>query len=387
MRDRVGITAVCRVTAWIAMIVLGVAVASASGATWSVDNVPLPPSIGAQLEAVSCPSASACTAVGYTLQSGRTLAERWNGRSWVHQPSPNPLPGHGGTLSGVSCPSSSSCVAVGSDGSGDRTLVERWTGARWSIVETGHAGSLDAVSCPTTHACVAVGSDAEYSYCCVTTMPVAMGSSGGAWVASPVAARPSWVDAWLSAVSCSSRNACTAVGSFDVGAGCRNGGRCTESPLLERWNGRRWFIASPPSVSRAASPSLTAVWCASPWHCVVLGYLWDPRGRGSAFAATGTGSRWSLTAIPAPPGTTAIFPEDLSCLTLGNCTAVGNVVDRRGRVSLLVADRTGSRWTIPHVPIPADAGPTFLDGVSCASRVVCVAVGTAGDQPLVARSS
>src|SRR5207247_7771343 len=52
----------------------------------------------------------------YTNSSGQkvTLAERWNGRTWAVQSTPNPRGAQSSSLSGVSCPSSTLCVAVGS---------------------------------------------------------------------------------------------------------------------------------------------------------------------------------------------------------------------------------------------------------------------------------
>ena len=244
-RDRVAITALL-VTVSVTVILLGVVLAGARAATWSIEKVPLAPSLGGQLEGVSCTSPAMCTAVGYTLHSGQTLVERWDGRSWSREPSPNPLPGDGGVLSGVSCPATRSCVAVGSDRSANRTLIEHWTGRTWSIAQTGDDGSFVGVSCPSSHMCMAVGSDAEYSFCCVTTTPIAMRWSGRQWLASRPATRTAWVNASLRDVSCSSAAACMAVGSYEVGAACRFGGSCTRSPLLERWDGSRWSIAPAP---------------------------------------------------------------------------------------------------------------------------------------------
>jgi hypothetical protein len=46
------------------------------------------------MTAVSCPSASACTAVGFaaTSHATLTLAEYWNGQSWAVQATPSPAP-------------------------------------------------------------------------------------------------------------------------------------------------------------------------------------------------------------------------------------------------------------------------------------------------------
>ena len=109
--------------AWVVRLVvilgvLSVMPATAFGAGWSVVPSPNPQVPQGSLSGVSCTSASACTAVGdYTNTTGTrvTLAERWNGTSWTIQSTPNPTGAKGSSLSGVSCTSASACTAVGYD--------------------------------------------------------------------------------------------------------------------------------------------------------------------------------------------------------------------------------------------------------------------------------
>jgi hypothetical protein len=66
---------------------------------------------------------------------------------------------------GVSCPSSKACTAVGmsfAKSGGSRTEADFWNGTTWSIQKssnpTGFAeSSLSAVSCTSSSACTAVG--------------------------------------------------------------------------------------------------------------------------------------------------------------------------------------------------------------------------------------
>ena len=171
---------------------------------------------GAELIGVSCTGRAQCTATGLvSTRSGknvRTLAERWNGTTWVVQATPTPLTGGelGGTLSaGVSCTSSHACVAagysyskktarllgegwngtkwtaqalnkqpalslpseisctwardcmtVGLRGSGT-PLAEHWNGRKWSVLTAKGLGLLIGVSCPASRDCAAVGSTAS----------------------------------------------------------------------------------------------------------------------------------------------------------------------------------------------------------------------------------
>ena len=69
------------------------ATALASGGGWKIHKTPNPSgSTGSTLEALSCSSAKACTAVGgYNNGSAFvTLAERGGGANWAVQPTPNP---------------------------------------------------------------------------------------------------------------------------------------------------------------------------------------------------------------------------------------------------------------------------------------------------------
>jgi hypothetical protein len=139
------------------------------GSGWSLQPTPQGP--GAfEFSSVSCTSASACTAVGWYSSApslaARTLAERWNGTNWSIQRTPDG-PGGNNFLDGISCVSGRECVAVGSTDptSGAQPpvaapLVERWDGKRWSVEHTPNAGSrfLASVSCTSRTICTAVGS-------------------------------------------------------------------------------------------------------------------------------------------------------------------------------------------------------------------------------------
>jgi hypothetical protein len=70
-----------------------------------------------QLLGVSCASPRSCTAVGFFNNVPGfdvVLAERWDGTAWMVQRTPNPAGATGNSLGGVSCPSPSACIAVGS---------------------------------------------------------------------------------------------------------------------------------------------------------------------------------------------------------------------------------------------------------------------------------
>jgi hypothetical protein len=130
--------------------------------TWS--SVPVPSPAGdssVALDAVSCFSASACTAVGSAFNAGGTqqvVAERWNGTAWAVQQAHN-RGDTGSQLTGVSCPTATSCTAIGNSGLAD-TLAEGWNGSTWTMESTpdpnGAATPL-ALSCTTVTTCTSTG--------------------------------------------------------------------------------------------------------------------------------------------------------------------------------------------------------------------------------------
>jgi hypothetical protein len=197
-----------------------------NGRTWSAESVPK----AAELFGVSCTSSRACTAVGlgqpYNARDSFGLVERWDGRRWSPQTTPNPPGTTGSVLSGVSCPSRTACTAVGNYGSdsSQQTLAERWDGRSWSIQPTPNPlpnSALAGVSCPSDRACTAVGTRAEGPGSYSATL--AERWDGRSWSIYPTPNPPSDVGDNLSGVSCASARFCTAVG------GARGG-------LVERWS-------------------------------------------------------------------------------------------------------------------------------------------------------
>jgi hypothetical protein len=88
-----------------------------NGSTWSIQKAPSQNSPNDfVLMDVSCSSAAACSAVGYHINSSGiqlTLAEAWNGTVWRIQPTPNPSRASFNELDGVSCPTATACTAFG----------------------------------------------------------------------------------------------------------------------------------------------------------------------------------------------------------------------------------------------------------------------------------
>jgi hypothetical protein len=137
-----------------------------NGLRWSVQptsSLDTSDGLDTELDGVSCVSASDCIAVGWA-HNASALAGQWDGVSWSPQPTPAPGGAGKSDLLDVSCPTTTACVAVGDTGPSEHqvTLGESWDGVSWTILKTPNPGGgslyeLDQVSCVSSTDCFAVG--------------------------------------------------------------------------------------------------------------------------------------------------------------------------------------------------------------------------------------
>jgi hypothetical protein len=300
------------------------------GSNWTMQATPKPSSAvgSASLSGVSCASAIACTAVGTydssTEFSYVPLAMGWDGTSWTIQSVVDPSTG---ALNAVSCSSGTACTAlvIGFN----EALADRWNGSSWTL-ETPDLGGLLAVSCSSATACTAVGQYAPgYFY-----ETVAEAWDGSNWTVQTTP-DPSNINSGgingLFGVSCTSATACTAVGSYNNSAG-------TSVTLAERWNGSTWSVQATPNPSGAKSTSLSAVSCTSATACTAVGSYNNSAGTQFALAEHWDGSTWSIQATPTPSGATSSSLSAVSCTSATTCTAVGTYTNSTG-TQLALAER------------------------------------------------
>jgi hypothetical protein len=197
------------------------------GTTWSVVPTPDPqPGLqGAGFSGVSCSSAASCMAVGHYNSTGdpeQTVAESWNGHIWSIVPSQDEGSEETVLLS-VSCPTATACMAVGqytNTGGQEQTVTESWDGKSWSIVASpdagpsGSANVLDSVSCTSARDCIAVGS---YQPSGRPAHTLIESWNGTTWsiVSSPNAGSAK-DDNIVDSISCISPMACVAAGSYGL---------------------------------------------------------------------------------------------------------------------------------------------------------------------------
>ena len=313
-------------------------VARWDGKAWSLQQPAVPAGAdGFVLTSVSCPSRSDCVAAGYAiphLGSDSLLVERWNGKAWSVQPTPNPAAVPGGVyvearLWGISCVASAACTAVGDYDAGtgvSRTLVERWNGVEWTIESSPNPGDLNS---------------------------------------------DEFIGDGLKGVSCASRSSCASVGSMGV-----------YHSLAQRWNGLRWTNEAIAEPKPEIGSSLSGVACPDATTCLAVGQarLSEPDGTGGTVvrAALWDGGEWSSTRVTPPsdppggPHWTVL--NGVSCASSMNCIGVGAYQKVSYQYATLAERWNGRTWAMQPSDNPAGDLPA-LNGVSCSSPTNCIAVG------------
>jgi hypothetical protein len=216
-------------------------------------------------------------------------------------------------------------------------------------------GFLLGVSCSSANACTAVG---------LTTASASLAEAwdGTNWTIESTPDLPNGSE--LVSVSCRALNACIAVGGDGL------------STLAEGWDGAKWTVEP---TSQLEGGLLEGVSCASTTVCAAVGTYASSATNGNVtLAERWNGTTWQVqpTANPVTPS----FLQGVSCTSALSCTAVGGDGSYGSGQSTLAERWNGSSWQTEStavLPTGTDAG---LESVSCSSAVACTAVGDGVDE-------
>jgi hypothetical protein len=341
---------------------------------WEIQATPNPTGEKtSSLKKVSCVSASACVSVGRFINSSgilMTLAEFWNGTEWKEQVTPNPTGAKESDLEAVSCTASTVCAAVGVylNSSGISVpLAERWNGEKWSIEEPpAPAGAKESglfeISCVSTIKCTAVGS---YINNTGTDLPLAEGWNGEKWSIEETPNPAEAIMSQLLGISCTSASACTAVGVYI-------NGEDHYITIAEGWNGEKWSLEETPNLGGEIT-WLAAVSCTSANACTAVGTYFTESYY--TLVENWNGKAWTVQASPNVSGSMGDYLEGVSCMLGGTCVAAG-IYENNINAKLPLAERlNGTEWKVQSTPHPVGSAGSYLQGVSCASSISCVATG------------
>jgi len=233
-------------------------------------------------------------------------------------------------------------------------------------------GMLVAESCPAPGTCMAVGSSHGPAG---RSMTLAELWDGSAWKTLPTPNPSDGRGSVLTAVSCKSTSACTAVGSYRNGEG-------TAATLTEFWNGTAWRIQPSPDPAGSFGSYLTGVSCAAA-ACTAVGYYQNQSYQDNpvAIAESWNGTVWTLHPAPVA-GAVQSQLDAVSCTGPAACVATGSYDNSTGNQHVPLAEAwNGTAWTVQPAPNPPHAQVSGFSGVSCTGGGACTAVGNAG--PLV----
>jgi hypothetical protein len=415
--------AACTLTTFIVLAFAGIALAApaavAAQPAWKIQKSPNATVSNGQIESVSCLSAKACTAVGTNLDTSGinvTLAERWNGKSWRRQSTPNPasdtVPAAAPDLLGVSCPTASFCEAVGGFqvSTVGLSLAERWNGRAWTKQSFPvRAGSTSAglrqVSCTSASFCEAVGS---YRNGIGENLALAAQWNGTSWRLQRIPSPPGASLANLNGISCVSSSFCEAVGASDAtnrlfaerwdgtswhrqavpGPGGGSSVSCVSVSFCESvgsaggemWNGSSWSPQSIRSPAGATFANFLSVSCATATVCQAVGQYGDSSGDIFSLGATWDGVSWAGQTTPSPAASSFTTLNAVSCAAVAECEAAGDFQLKPPNLRALAESWNGTSWAIQHAFSPAGAATNSLSAVSCVSAVFCEAVGSRPDR-------
>jgi len=335
----------------------------------TVVGQPAPSGTGG-LEAVSCPSARDCWAVGTPPPTTSASAgvpavlaldtTTDGGVSWhtLHVAVANPM-----ELVGISCPDRADCIAVGAiNGSGQLlggVLATADGGRSWhSLAAPSGAVDLVGVSCTTAQRCMVLATDGSTYWSETTADGGRIWQRGGGLPAGFGGA---------SGVTCTSSGTCLVAGYTSASPG-----KGTGAIAFSVDAGTGWAAASVPT----GIGLLHDVSCGSALNCIAVGTLATSStdvtpGRGAILTSEDGGQTWA--SVPPPPGVNDAF--GVSCPTAKRCATVGTVwapTNPPTPIGGVVTSRDGgASWKTPR----AVYIPVGLVSVDCPVATSCVAVG------------
>jgi hypothetical protein len=360
------------------------------------------PGSNSTLNAIYCPAAGNCWAVGQYEKNGAQIdqIQHWNGKKWTQVATPNP----GGTgsgdvadLYGVRCLPAANCWAVGYyvKNHADLDQLLHWNGRKWSTAAAPTPGGtlandfneLFGVTCTSASNCWAAGQYGAFVDTSQLILNQALHWNGKRWslVSTPQPGGKAESDvSSLQAIRCNSASNCWAVG--DDG----NLGMSTVhlSDEALRWNGRKWSSVAILTLTGASDlDSLIGLTCTSAANCWAVGERQTPSVITNR-ALHWNGTKWSAVTTPNPDGTGSKASNilfDTFCSKPSNCWAVGNFGSETsgpGSIKNEALHYNGTKWTTVATPDPvgtASGDTNELNGVRCTAAASCWAVGNIQD--------
>ncbi len=301
---------------------------------------------------VACPSARTCLVTGAVakqvgprvLITDVVFRTTNGGASWTTATLPKGVE----FLDDLACPSAARCYLVGgSNHNAGLILVSSTGGVTWrTALDWAAVPSIDSISCAAGGDCVAGGAtrdDTEVVALRTTT-------AGKSWAKHTVVVGEDFGEF----VSCGSVTRCAIA--LEPGT--------TTGVELSANGGTTWTSSDVPVIA----PIPRAVSCPAAGTCVALG---NKIGTGNlavglAERTTNDGATWTTSSMPV--GVSIGYA--ITCPTTTDCMGLAFEESSDAEVFVATTDG-GTTWTVERAP----TGVVNLGDVSCASALICVAVG------------
>ena len=364
---------------------------------WTAFDAPSLSTLGGtpqtSLQAVTCPAADACTAVGSYTAGGNyaAIVDTFAAGTWT--PNQLHLPANAGdvndlpnsTLAGVPCPTTTWCEAVGfyTDTSNSVDgLSETLIDGTW--VPTELPDRLVDIACKAVDSCVAFGYYQDQTFHPHDTVAILSGdhwSVGLPPVPSDAAAAP---DAVVSSAACDGAS-CYLVGDYTTTSG-------TVVPLVDKWTDGSLTTTSPTVPSDIASTyaTLSGIACPAAGACEAVGTYSDGGTNTAGLIESLSDGSWTATRAPNPagiPSSAVVNMTGIACPSVGTCQAIGGwgYYDQAESEQVdfgFVDAQNQDAWTATQLPFPpnSESPPVIstLAAISCSAPGSCTAVGNYG---------
>jgi hypothetical protein len=339
-----------------------------NGTAWGLVTTPAVSATFGELRSVTATSATNAWAVGDIEDASGaivTVAERWNGTAWSVAVTPNP--GDFDQLIGVAATSTGNAWAAGTtDGAfGEQTLAERWNGTAWKVAPSPNPGTFTepaAVAATSATDAWAVGSLITATE---GVQSLAEHWDGTAWSVVPTPVIPG--SAGFTSVSATSATNAWAVGGFNSGTG--------EQLLAEHWDGTAWAISGTlplPPGARSTGSGLASVKATSASNAWAVGSYQTADGNVLPLVERWDGTSWTMATTPA---TVFGWFNSVTATSATSAWAVGVTVSS-GSARPLIEHWDGTAWSVATTPDPGSVA--ILTSVTATSATSALAVGSSG---------
>lgn len=357
------------------------------------------------LPTLSCPSAGNCIAAGAYSDANRVVqaliatetAGQWSNPRRLVAPS-NAATKANLTIVSLSCSSLANCVVGGNyqDTSGDtQSFVATksagtWTNARRvnlppNAATSGQVSSVRTVSCSAVGTCSAVGYYLDNTASYARTLVFTWSESAGNWSNARQLTLPPGTNfnpfATVGQIACATNNTCAAIGSYVDSQNVARG--LLISRANATWNARPLVL--PANANAYPEATLSELSCVSAGNCVAIGTYTANDGAINALSVTEVGGVWARARPMVMPAGAAANPHvffygysGVDCSSPGNCAAGGQYRDRAGAYQGFLINEVNGTWrAATQLTLPNGAAAAGRNGgvvaISCPTNGTCSA--------------